>query len=266
MGEVTNVTELCKCGHEYRDHSKGTTCLAYVCEECARFCDCDKYAFAGEGLEMANSRKDEITTMLAVLQAENERLKGERDELKAECVESAEEVQRLLKESMQAQRERDAQVQRSKELDGMLQVRSIEVANEEKMTDAMETRISTLTAERDALRTALGMMYDKWENGIACQEADEDGDCSDGTNIGNAFRLTLEEEQTVLNLIVEKAEEHEESCANCGKPYRAHLLHDRNRCSPWAESTFFPSSIANAVQRRAALIPSASPQPEQEKP
>jgi hypothetical protein len=99
------------------------------------------------------------------------------------------------------------------------------------------------------LTEALAMMYDKWENGTSCQEADEDGECIDGTYLGNAFKLSQAEEQEVLNLIVTTAESHEQACANCGKPYRAHLLHDHNKCSPNSDAGWFPSKLADALRK-----------------
>lgn len=99
-----------------------------------------------------------------------------------------------------------------------------------------------LEVNRDLI-AALTMMYDKWENGVQCFENPEDCEGS----IGNAFKLSFAEEQTVLNLIVAKAETFEESCANCDKPYRAHLLHDGNKCGPRSTSGWFPSSIAKAL-------------------
>jgi len=65
------------------------------------------------------------------------------------------------------------------------------------------------TTEVTRLRAALGLMYDKWEDGVTCWE---DGDDS-GISLGNAFKLTDEEEREILSLIpsqrsaVEPAEE-----------------------------------------------------------
>ena len=84
----------------------------------------------------------------------------------------------------------------------------------------------------ERLKMALGNFYDKWENGTPCQEADEDGIIEGGSSLGNAVKLSFAEEQEILNLIVDTPEPHERACANCGKPYRAHLLHDGNKCSP----------------------------------
>ena len=37
--------------------------------------------------------------------------------------------------------------------------------------------------------------------------------------------------------------------ANCGKPYRAHLLHDGNKCAPGSVHGWFPKSIADAIAK-----------------
>jgi hypothetical protein len=111
---------------------------------------------------------------------------------------------------------------------------------EDMARELLENRAERTEGQVRQLREALTMMYDKWENGISCREADESGDCSDGPSIGNAFNLSLAEEQTVLNLIVDKPADFEQACANCGKPYRAHLLHDKNRCSPNGDAAWFP--------------------------
>ena len=103
-------------------------------------------------------------------------------------------------------------------------------------------------AEVERLRKALRMLYGKWENGFPCTEADEEGDCSEGSFLGNAYKLDTAEEQEILNLIVEKAEDFEESCANCGKPYRAHLLHDKNKCPPNGDAAWFPGDIFKALE------------------
>ena len=105
-------------------------------------------------------------------------------------------------------------------------------------------------AKVDRLTKALSMFYGKWENGFPCTEADEEGDCSEGSFLGNACKLDTAEEQEILNLIVEKAEDFEESCANCGKPYRAHLLHDKNKCHPTSDAAWFPGAIAKALESK----------------
>ena len=105
-----------------------------------------------------------------------------------------------------------------------------------------------LRAERDRLKASLGLIYDRWENGTPCSEAGEDGQIEEGaSSLGNAIKLSFAEEQEILNLIVDKAEDFEEACANCGKPYRAHLLHDKNKCGPGQDAAWFPKKIADAV-------------------
>lgn len=52
-----------------------------------------------------------------------------------------------------------------------------------------------------ALEEALALMYDKWENGVSCYEADEEGDCSEGSSLGNAFKLSEKEENSILALL-----------------------------------------------------------------
>lgn len=47
------------------------------------------------------------------------------------------------------------------------------------------------------LEAALGMVYEKWENGVSCYEDHEDRD----GYIGLAFKLNKEEEDTVLALL-----------------------------------------------------------------
>jgi hypothetical protein len=51
------------------------------------------------------------------------------------------------------------------------------------------------------LEKSLGNFYDKWENGIPCSEANEEGNCEDGASIGNACKLSPEEENEILGLI-----------------------------------------------------------------
>ena len=63
--------------------------------------------------------------------------------------------------------------------------------------DAVAGAIVEVKKERDELRAALTMLYDKWENGDPCyQDADEAND-----SLGNAFKLTDEEEKQILALI-----------------------------------------------------------------
>jgi hypothetical protein len=105
------------------------------------------------------------------------------------------------------------------------------------------------------LMDALKMMYDKWENGTPCHEAVDSVIDEDSTSIGNCFNLSFAEEQTVLNLIIEKAEDSEDPCANCGKPYRAHLLHDGNKCAPGKPRGWFPRELAAATAFAKAVQP-----------
>lgn len=111
-----------------------------------------------------------------------------------------------------------------------------------------------LRAQIGRLKAALGDIYDKWENGTPCHETVDGVIDEDSSSIGNAFKLSFEQECEILNLIVDKAEDFEQTCANCAKPYRAHLLHDRNKCHPDRESVWFPTSVANAVNRAAGKI------------
>ncbi len=57
------------------------------------------------------------------------------------------------------------------------------------------------------LRDALTKMYDKWENGTPCHEFCEGDDSVENTGIsvGNAFKLSTEEEDEILALIPESA-------------------------------------------------------------
>ena len=38
-----------------------------------------------------------------------------------------------------------------------------------------------------------------------------------------------------------------EVCANCGKPYGEHLIHDGNKCSYGSITGWFPKAIADAL-------------------
>lgn len=40
----------------------------------------------------------------------------------------------------------------------------------------------------------------------------------------------------------------DEDCEDCGKPYRAHLLHDKNKCHPNGDAAWFPGAIAKALE------------------
>jgi hypothetical protein len=117
----------------------------------------------------------------------------------------------------------------------------------EKATITHVNGIAALERERDRLREALSMLYDKWENGVPCHEAIDGQIDDDSTPIGNAVKLSFEEEQAILNLIVLKPVMGEEACANCGKPYRAHLLHDGNKCGPGTVTGWFPGKVAEAL-------------------
>lgn len=74
-------------------------------------------------------------------------------------------------------------------------------------------RLSDETTEVSRLRAALGLMYDKWEDGVTCWE---DGDDS-GISLGNAFKLMDEEEREILSLIPSQRSAVEPSapCAAC---------------------------------------------------
>ena len=67
----------------------------------------------------------------------------------------------------------------------------------ETYTQSLEARCDALVAENERLREALTMLYDKWEDGDDCYEDPEDY----GGFLGKAFKLSLEEENTVLALI-----------------------------------------------------------------
>lgn len=62
-------------------------------------------------------------------------------------------------------------------------------------------------AEIERLRAALEMLYDKWENGDPCYEDPE----TFSGGLGNAFKLTADEENAVLALIRRRPE-------NCREP------------------------------------------------
>lgn len=110
-------------------------------------------------------------------------------------------------------------------------------------------KYDALRASHDRLKHCLELLYDKWENGVPCHEANEGQIDENSSFIGNAVKLSFGEEQEILTLIIDKAESHEAACANCGKPYRAHLLHDKNKCAPEGEAAWFPSSIAASISR-----------------
>jgi hypothetical protein len=114
-------------------------------------------------------------------------------------------------------------------------------------TADQNTLILALKAQVSRLTEVLGNFYDLWENGTQVLEAEDDGTCIEGTNLGNAVKLSFEMEQSILNLIVLKCEEWEQPCANCQKPYRAHLLHDHNKCTASGDVSWFPGHIAAAI-------------------
>ncbi len=63
--------------------------------------------------------------------------------------------------------------------------------------DALQAAFQAATAERDALREALIMLYDKFEDGTDCYEDPEDYT----GYLGKAIKLSTEEEEAVLALI-----------------------------------------------------------------
>jgi hypothetical protein len=63
--------------------------------------------------------------------------------------------------------------------------------------DALQAAFQAATAERDALREALTMLYDKFEDGTDCYEDPEDYT----GYLGKAIKLSTEEEEAVLALI-----------------------------------------------------------------
>jgi len=64
--------------------------------------------------------------------------------------------------------------------------------------EAAWEQLIDLACQRNELLEALELIYDKWENGTPCQEADEDGQCYEGSNCGNAFKLSEYEENSIL--------------------------------------------------------------------
>jgi hypothetical protein len=63
--------------------------------------------------------------------------------------------------------------------------------------EEVKQRAESAEAANQKLRRALGMLYDKWENGDPCYE---DADENAGF-MGNAFRLSAQEEDEVLALL-----------------------------------------------------------------
>lgn len=86
---------------------------------------------------------------------------------------------------------------------------------------------------------ALTMMYDKWENGDGCYE---DPDTCGGF-LGNAFKLSQEEENQVLALIGSgpgtgtkfTGESREALCTHCGKTFYQHSNFDAS-CKTTADT------------------------------
>jgi hypothetical protein len=58
------------------------------------------------------------------------------------------------------------------------------------------------------LREALGWLYDKWENGTPCFEGGPD---DESCPLGNAFRLSCEEEERILKLLARSAPDSEKT-------------------------------------------------------
>ena len=87
-----------------------------------------------------------------------------------------------------------AQTQRMAVLECVLAAMTVErdAALKQLAAETMEPRC--VEAERDALRAALCMIYDKWEDGTRCFDESEN-------DLGNAFRLDKEEEDSILALI-----------------------------------------------------------------
>jgi hypothetical protein len=60
----------------------------------------------------------------------------------------------------------------------------------------------TLVAENAALLDALTLMWERYEGGVTCHECDEEGNVQeDSSSIGNAVKLTYEEEEQILSLL-----------------------------------------------------------------
>jgi hypothetical protein len=82
----------------------------------------------------------------------------------------------------------------------------IDLAIRERQLLAALTHISALEEQVEGLRKALEMMYERYEDGITCYEADDDGSINDGgSSIGNAVKLSFEEEQQIISLLHPRA-------------------------------------------------------------
>lgn len=63
------------------------------------------------------------------------------------------------------------------------------------------TQLSEQAARVKILEDALEMLFSRWENGTPCHEfCGEDGEVG-GNSLGNAFKLTAEEESQIIALI-----------------------------------------------------------------
>jgi len=68
----------------------------------------------------------------------------------------------------------------------------------------------------------------------------------------------LVSEVRLIDAVLAKPAEHEQACANCGKPYRAHLLHDGNKCALGSLTGWFPKQVADAVNQARAVLAEAT--------
>lgn len=115
---------------------------------------------------------------------------------------------------------------------------------------AKESRLKDEALAREAkLRELLALMYDKWENGIPCREASDDGVIDEGSSgIGNAFRLSFEEENAIVSelkdvpraALAETGEEKNELlfepdgigwCSSCDKMHE--VVRPKCTCGDW---------------------------------
>ena len=87
------------------------------------------------------------------------------------------------------------------------------------------TRLKAQEAITDKLVAALGMIYDKWENGDRCYE---DGD-PNSSYMGNAFKLTQDEEVEILSLLPPAAE-LTSSKATCSHEWVNSVADPSRRC------------------------------------